>query len=335
MALLYLGMEDTVVVVREGRSAWAVEERLSGQPVQGVAADPHDPARVYAATAAGLWRSTDGGRTWARAAASGLDDVTSVAVGLPPDGGPGPVYAGTEPSRLFRSDDGGITWRELHGLAALPSAPTWSFPPRPETHHVRWIAPDPARPGRLYVAIEAGALVHSADGGETWHDRVRGGPYDTHTLAVHPHAPDRLYSAAGDGYFESRDGGASWRSPEEGLRHGYLFGVAADPGDPETVVVSAAAGPGSAYVAARATTYLYRRQGPGPWGLLREGLPDARRTTITVLATHPQAPGVVYAANNRGVFRSRDGGARWTALELPWPARFQDHAVQGLVAVDP
>ena len=52
----------------------------------------------------------------------------------------GAVYAGTEPSALYRSDDGGETWHELESLLELPSRPTWSFPPRPWTSHVRWIA---------------------------------------------------------------------------------------------------------------------------------------------------------------------------------------------------
>jgi hypothetical protein len=40
----------------------------------------------------------------------------------------GAVYAGTEPSALFRSDDGSETWRELTALLELPSRPTWAFP---------------------------------------------------------------------------------------------------------------------------------------------------------------------------------------------------------------
>src|SRR5213594_3487797 len=85
------------------------------------------------------------------------------------------------PSRVYCG-----TWGELPGLRSLPSARTWSFPPRPDTHHVRWIEPDPAVSGRVFVAIEAGALVRTLDGGQTWMDRVRGGPYDTHTAATHP-----------------------------------------------------------------------------------------------------------------------------------------------------
>ena len=54
-------------------------------------------------------------------------------------------------------------------------------------------------PDYVFVAIEAGALVRSLDGGRTWIDRVEQGPYDTHTLGTHQKAPKRLYSSAGDG----------------------------------------------------------------------------------------------------------------------------------------
>jgi hypothetical protein len=45
---------------------------------------------------------------------------------------------------------------------------------------------------------------------------VSGGPYDTHELATHAQAPGRLWSAAGDGFFESENAGNSWRKCEDG-----------------------------------------------------------------------------------------------------------------------
>jgi hypothetical protein len=68
---------------------------------------------------------------------------------------------------------------------------------------------------------------------------VKQGPYDTHTLATHKKAPKRLYSAVGDGYFESLDYGESCNSIREGLRHHYLVGLAVDSANPQNMIVSA------------------------------------------------------------------------------------------------
>jgi hypothetical protein len=236
------------------------------------------------------------------------------------------VYAGTEPSTLYRSEDGGSTWRELSALRQVPSAPTWGLPDRPYISHARWITPDPLVTGRLFVAIEAGALLRSLDGGEHWEDRKPSGPYDTHTLVMHRLAPNRLYSAAGDGFIspgngfvESEDGGQTWYRPDEGLEHHYLWSVAADPADPATLVISAAHGPDQAHNPQSAESALYRRSGNGPWQRVQDGFPEPRGLVIAVLATHEAEPGVFYAANNKGVFRSADAGSSWEALPIRWP----------------
>ena len=202
------------LLIARPASTWTVAEHLNGRSPVCVAVDTRNPTRVYCGTAgAGLFRSRDSGRNW-EPVGPGIDHpiVTAVAVGNAEQAdGLGVVYAGTEPSAVFRSDTGGDNWVDLASLRALPSADTWSFPPRPHTHHVRWIEADVSVADRLFVAIEAGALVRTFDGGRTWRDRVRGGPYDTHTAVTNPLAPGRIYSAAGDGYFESTDAGDSWR----------------------------------------------------------------------------------------------------------------------------
>jgi photosystem II stability/assembly factor-like uncharacterized protein len=260
--------------------------------------------------------------------------VTAVGVGHAEQAdGLGVVYAGTEPSAVFRSDNGGDSWVDLAGLRALPSADTWSFPPRPHTHHVRWIEADVRVADRVCVAIEAGAFVRTFDGGRTWRDRVRGGPYDTHTAATHPLAPGRIHSAAGDGYFESTDAGDSWESPVDGLKHRYLVGIAADPADPDTVIVSATDGPWSAYSPQRAEAYVYRKTGLKRWEPAMNGLPEAKGTTATHFATRAGEPGVIYAANNHGLFRSDDAGRSWKTLELSWPKPGLEDGVEALACL--
>src|SRR5947199_4426572 len=169
--------------------------RLQGSGAQCLALDGDT---VYVGCrGGGLKRSGDGGDTFDDVALP-ESDVFSVAIS-PADGA---VYAGTEPSRLFRSRDKGDTWEELEALQAIPSKPTWSFPPRPWTSHVRWIAPSPHDADVVLVGIELGGLMRSTDRGASWADHRPGAERDVHSLAWHPRAPGRAYDAAG--------GGTSW-----------------------------------------------------------------------------------------------------------------------------
>jgi photosystem II stability/assembly factor-like uncharacterized protein len=330
MVTIYIAMPDALWVLRRQESVWRGERLLEGMPAQCVAADPLRPEIVCCGTfGSGLWRSIDAGTTWRQVGEDAFrsPQVTSVAVsGIERAGEHGVMYAGTEPSALYRSEDGGQTWQELTEMLALPSAPTWSFPPRPSTSHVRAIGLDPSAAGRLYVAIEAGALVRSLDGGRTWEDRRPGGPFDTHTLGLPRQLPGCIYSAAGDGFMrpgqgfvESRDTGDTWERPDDGLEHHYLWGLAVDPGDPETLMVSAAHGPNQAHNPTAAESVIYRRSGGSAWQRVEAGLPPERGTLGSVLATNEGEPGVFYAANNRGLYRSADAGRSWEHRVIPWP----------------
>src|SRR6185312_13613828 len=170
-----------------------------------------DGARVLVGTRGdGTLLSPDGGESWNRVELP-APDVFSVAIGA----ADGALYAGTEPSRLFHSPDGDV-WTELEALQAIPSRSRWSFPPRPWTHHVRWIAPDPHDADRLLVGIELGGVMRSEDGGATFSDHRPGAKLDVHCLAWHPSAGGRAYQAAGDGAAWSRDGGSTWDAADAG-----------------------------------------------------------------------------------------------------------------------
>src|SRR6266540_2735533 len=170
MARLYAATGDGVACLDESGGQWTVELSLRGSGAQCLAVDPADANMLYAGLRDdGVRRGTDGGRTWVDCALPEAG-VFSLAVSA----ADGAIYAGTEPSRLFRSDDGGRTWRELEALLELPSQPTWSFPPRPWTSHVRWIAPSPHDADLLLVGIELGGLMRSSDGGRSWHDHRLG-----------------------------------------------------------------------------------------------------------------------------------------------------------------
>ncbi len=361
MTRAYAAMRDRLLVCERADSdgtveipdeEWRVTERLEDYDLECVAASADAPDRVFVGTFEnGLFRSEDGGETFDRLetgfvrhdgsepelggtngsdgdAHGGDEAVMSLAIS-PHDSGV--LYAGTEPSRVYRSEDGGDTWTELKGIDDLPSEPQWFFPPRPSTHHVRWLEVDPFDPDRLYVGIEAGAFVFSTDGGETWHERPEGSRRDNHTLAVHADAEGRVYTAAGDGYAESENGGQSWSQPQEGLEHRYCWGLAVDPGDPNSVLVSSASGATTAHAAHRADAHVYRKRDGTPWKRLDgRGLPSGEGVVRTVLETTGE-PGVVYGVNNKGLFASEDFGDSWERCELEWPYELETQTPRGLV----
>jgi photosystem II stability/assembly factor-like uncharacterized protein len=325
----YVALETGLLVVdaADGRLRG---ERLTDHSPECVLAHPDGEWVLCGTFDAGLFRSEDGGETFERVGAESLpDSVTSLAA-TPAE--PAEVWVGTEPSRAFHSTDGGRRFTEREGLTDLPSADSWSFPPRPHTHHVRWIEVDPADPERLFVSIEAGALVRSADGGETWEDRRPSARRDNHTLAIHPDAPGRVWAAAGDGYAETTDGGETWTYPQEGLDHRYCWSVAVDPADTETVLLSAAAGAYAAHGhrgADAAESFLYRKRGDGPWERLDDrGVPTGKGVLRSVVRAGEGA-GEFYAANNHGLFHTTDAGDRWQPV-VEWR---DSHGASGVAGV--
>lgn len=345
--MLYIATSGKLLVVDPADGEPAVAERLEGPEPETLAAHPDDPERVFCGTFTdGLYRSTDAGRNWERVGTDTIDPdedpetaerrgaaggISVMSVAIDPSD-PSTVWAGTEPSAVFRSTDGGDSWEQLTGLTGVSSSDDWAFPPRPYTHHVRWLEIDPSDPDRVYVGIEAGALVITPDGGETWIDRPEGSRRDNHTLATHPDAPGRVYSAAGDGYAESNDSGQHWTHPQDGLEHTYVWGLAVDSGDPDTVLVSSAHGAGNAHGhggSENADAYVYRRT-DGPWERV-DGLPTGEGVVRATLGAGD--PGEFYAANNHGLFRSTDRGEHWQQLGIDWRDRVGNTGARELLVV--
>jgi hypothetical protein len=296
----YVCTGDGLVRLDRDGSVWSAVRVLDGA-AQCVAARED---RVLAGTRGdGLYASADAGGSWERVELP-QPDVFSVAIG----GADGALYAGTEPSHLFVARDG-AAWGELEALQDIPSRERWSFPPRPWTHHVRWIAPDPHRAERLLVGIELGGVMFSDDAGASFSDHRPGAKLDAHKLAWHPVEQGRAYEAAGDGAAWSRDGGRSWEAADAGRDLRYCWALAVDPSDPERWYVSAAVGPGAAHVGDRARGRLYRWDG-GAWAPLE--LPSASMP-YALAATG----GELLAGMSDGrVLRSADRGETWDDVGL-------------------
>lgn len=293
--------------------------------VQAITIHPADPDVVFVGTQDGPYRSRDSGASWERPDfPSGLQ-VWSIAV-HPRD--PGVVYAGTSPVGVWRSEDGGDSWRQLPN-AKQPERLKMSFACR-----VMRLAIAPGRPDALYAALEVGGVMRSLDGGQHWDDCAEPlvalaekphlksklqsdseaeGMLDAHALLVSDAAPGAVFLAGRMGLFRSDDHGTTWQDMEIGRFSPLTYGrdIRVSPRDPS--VLYACLSP-----AARSEDgSLYRSADLGrTWKRFDHGV-KARATMMSV-ALHPHDPAQVYCASRAGqVFGTRDGGRTWSESQLP------------------
>ena len=315
---LLLALDDGVV--RIDLDAGTADRVLTAGPVTSIAADRSHPGCAYATTwSSGLWRTVDDGASW-RPCGRDLDGHQLTRVSVSPS--TGEVYVGTEPSALYKSEDRGRRFVELGALHDLPSRPEWSFPPRPGTSHVWTIAISPVDPQELHVGIELGGIVSSFDGGRTWRDRQPGADYDCHTLRMHREVPHRLYEAGGACYCRSEDPRSTWERDLDGIPEDlrYFYSMAVDPGNPETVLMTAARDPFHGHYNSNASDAwgtAYGRHSGAPWQPLDGGFPSEPGTPMGWFATDDRTAGMfVYVTPRAHVHRSTNGGRSWQPV--PW-----------------
>ncbi len=273
--------------------------------VRALVAHPRDPRVLYLGSEQGLFRSADGADHWERVESplNGRQIWCLLVLRSAPD----VILAGTCPSRLFRSADGGRTWTE-------PPVEMLQDCPRIIHTRVTTLAADPGDGAVVWAGVEIDGLRRSGDQGRTWERVGRGlSSQDIHALGLVPEngRPARLLASTNNDVNLSTDGGATWQPLRVGqvLPWSYCRGLAQLPGRPEVVLLGNGDGPpGTAGVVARST------DGGGRWQETR--MPGRANSTIWNFAVHPADPELVYASSVSGeVYRSTDGGASWEKLE--------------------
>ena len=289
-----------------------------------------------------VWKSTDLGTTWTHSSEglayeAGEEPIKSVWSIAP--GADSLLYAGVEPAGLFRSDDGGESWRHVAGLRDHPSRPDWQ--PGGGGLILHSIVLHPQDGKQAWVAISAGGVFHTADGGESWEARNRGTRADflpdgqnypeygqcVHSLVMAPGIPDRLYQQNHCGMYLSEDGGRQWKSIEAGLPSTFGFPAATDPRDPATLYLLPLNGDiAGRYVPDGRAAVWRTRDGGDSWEDLRRGLPQENvffGVLRQAMATDRLEPtGVYFGTNTGSLFASADEGEDWTRIAEHLPPIF-------------
>src|SRR2546425_5886901 len=110
VTILYVAIDKALAVISQRNGRWEVDLHLVGSQPQCLAVDPLHQEQVCCGTFdQGLWQSANSGASWKHVGEGiAYEQMMSVAVSEAEQvGGSGVVYAGTEPSAIFRSEDRG------------------------------------------------------------------------------------------------------------------------------------------------------------------------------------------------------------------------------------
>jgi hypothetical protein len=339
------------------RQRWDVSgPHFGGWEMYHVKGSPADPNRLYASQNTGwfgqlIQRSDDGGKTWEPMNNEfAYDGPTGTHLWY--DGTPHPwafarvwhlepsrtdpdtVLAGVEDAALFKTTDGGKSWRELPGLRTHATASQWQ--PGAGGMCLHTIIVDPKNANRIFIAISSAGAFRSDDAGTTWTPINRGlvseGIPDpnaevghcVHRIAMHPSRPDVLFMQKHWDVMRTDDGGASWREVSGNLPTDFGFPIDVHAHEPETIYVVPIKSDSEHYPPDGKLRVYRSRSGGNEWEALTNGLPqrdcyvNVLRDAMSVDTLDPC--GIYFGTTGGQVYGSADGGDTWAPIVRDLPA---------------
>ncbi len=280
---------------------------LASSVIYSIQVDPSNPMNVYALTANGCFKSTDGGADWT-SAVSGLGPTFLPAYGGTSGGllaldplHPATLYAGAY-DNVYKTTNGAANWASAgSGLPANPAIQT--------------VAVDPSASTTLYAATGSKGVYKSTNGGTSWNVVSNGlNNFNIQALLVDPQNSSNVYAGVDNLFstslFKSTNGGVNWTAAATGLPAGPVVALASAPGGLLYAIVGS-------YT--EASTLCLSTNGGTNWTQLLQ----AQGLKFTALAiAAPTTPALAIASSG-----ANDN--------VSWPASFAGYVLQSTASLNP
>src|SRR6267142_1594246 len=263
-----------------------------------------DGVNLRANTNVGFFFSFDSGTSWA------LRNGTPPNVLTGPNGPsviastflspPNTWLAMVEGNGVFYSNDAGVNWFQTSGLPASSD-----------------LLAGPATVGTdIWVVVDGAGLYKSTNLGVSWSadSTFSGLPAKRTRFFLREGATSNYWAATFAGVYKSTNSGANWSKTSNGLPQGMMVNANTNSVAPQTVF-------------AAADTVYKSTDGGLTWNISDTGVGGVSFVSslsgrgLGGVQTDPTDPSIVYAATvNKGMFKSIDGGASWSAINTGLPA---------------
>ena len=235
-------------------------------------------------------------------------------------GNPNVILAGAQPGSLYRSENGGESWRKIEaaiapyvnvGFRETPEfvAKSDVRPPARHWTRVTQIVFDPLDANAVWAGVEIDGAWRSRDGGRSFERSSEGfATDDIHGFAVINNGSRVIYATTNKGLYQSCNDGTSWQMQPFDSPWVYTRSIMQHPRDPNVLFMTNGNGaPGT-------MGRLYRSADAGVhWRDVN--LPGKVESSVYFVTMHPADANLVFAAATLGqLYRSTDGGKSWVSL---------------------
>ncbi len=249
---------------------------------------------------------------------------------------PDTVYAGVEDAALFKTTNGGKTWKELSGLRGHRTGKQWT--PGAGGMGLHTILIDPKNPKRIYIAISAAGVFRTDDGGTTWQPVNKGlksqyipDPdaevgHCVHRIAMHPSRPGVLYMQKHWDIMRSDNAGEQWHEVSGNLPTDFGFPIEVHAHEPETIYVVPIKSDAEHFPLDGKLRVYRSRTGGNEWEALTKGLPQ-KDCYVNILRDAMavdtlDACGIYFGTTGGQVYASVNSGDSWEAIVHDFPSVF-------------
>jgi photosystem II stability/assembly factor-like uncharacterized protein len=314
--------------INGGTTFKPVFDNQSVQSIGAVTIDPSNPKTVWVGTGEswarnsvsigdGVYKSTDGGENWTNVGLKNSEHIAKILVDPKNSNNVlacamGPLWSDGEERGVYRTSDGGKTWRKVLAGANPATGCSMLSMAASEPNTVYATMWDFRRQAWTFRSGGPGSgIFKSTDGGEHWTEinqqsakGLPNKPYGRIAIAVAPSKPQTVYAmieSDKSALYRSDDGGQSWTRGDASQfmiwRPFYFANLIVDPKNPEK---------------------LFKVDGP-----LLVSVNGGRSFNSTANSGHgdhhdmwidPDNPNVVFTGDDGGFWRSLDGGTRWEHL---------------------